>query len=172
MLVVTERWRKVIGYEESYEVSSLGKVRSVDRILPHSRYGTWKLNGRILHTILSGGYLAVNLSKEGTSRYIRIHRLVAAAWIGPCPEGQQVRHGPNGKLDNSISNLCYGTPSEDGLDKRRDGTHIGKAVRRSDGVEFISMTVAAEETGCGRVCVSGLFVTGVKKQPVVMAGNT
>lgn len=71
------------------------------------------------------------------------------AWIGPCPEGQQIRHGPNGVTDNSVSNLCYGTRSEDQYDRRRDGTHGGRSVKRSDGAEFISMAIAAEESGCG-----------------------
>jgi hypothetical protein len=90
----------------------------------------------------------VDLSKNGNQRTILVHRLVAAAWIGPRPDGQQVRHGPNGVSDNSVSNLCYGTLSENQKDRRRDGTHRGRRVRRSDGVEFINMHVAAEETGC------------------------
>ena len=94
------------------------------------------------------GHLAVHLYRKGIRQTIYVHQLVAAAWIGPRPSGQQVRHGSSGKLDNSVSNLCYGTQSEDGLDRRRDGTHHGRAVRRSDGVEFINMAIAAEETGC------------------------
>ena len=111
------------------------------------------------------GHLGIHLSKNGVERIIRVHQLVATAWIGPCPEGQQVRHGPNGVTDNSVSNLCYGTPSEDGFDKRRDGTHGGRAVRRSDGIEFINMRVAAEEIGCKyqniwRVCNGKRKTTG------------
>jgi hypothetical protein len=66
----------------------------------------------------------------------------------PCPDGQQVRHGPNDVADNSVANLCYGPGSENCYDKCRDGSHGGRAVRRSDGIEFINMRVTAEETGC------------------------
>lgn len=147
---MTEQWRDVLDYEDSYQVSNLGRVRSLDRIVPHKKFGTWKRRGRLLCSQPTDrcGHLAVRLYIEGIGRTIQVHRLVAAAWIGPCPSGQQVRHGPNGVMDNSVSNLCYGTPSEDGLDKRRDGTHTGRPVRRSDGTEFISLQVAAEETGC------------------------
>lgn len=148
-----EQWRDVVGYEGYYQVSNFGRVRSVDRVVP-GRWGPTKLRGKInSQSVNSRGYFRVIVSKEGVGKDIYVHRLVAAAWIGPCPDGQQVRHGPNGRFDNSISNLCYGTPSEDGLDKRRDGTHTGRPVPRSDGTKFISMAVAAEETGCG---VSGI----------------
>ncbi|KKL71721.1 hypothetical protein LCGC14_2092100 [marine sediment metagenome] len=40
---------------------------------------------------------------------VYVHRLVAAAFIGPCPIGQQVCHGPAGELDNSVSNLYHGS---------------------------------------------------------------
>ena len=145
-----ERWRDVVGYSGYYEVSNLGRVRSLDRVVRHPRGGPKKLKGRILRLRPGSqyGYLVVNLWKKGIQRTIYVHQLVTRAWIGLYPSGQQVRHGPRGKLDNSISNLCYGTHSEDSLDKRRDGTHGGRPVRRSDGIEFINMHVAAEESGC------------------------
>ena len=145
-----ERWKWVVGYEGLYEVSDLGRVRSVDRVVKHYRGGPKKLAGKILRFGPSGraGHLMVSLCKEGVQRKGHIHRLVAVAWIGPCPEGCEVRHGPNGVADNSVSNLSYGTRSENHLDKRRDGTSRGKRVRRSDGVEFASMHEAAEESCC------------------------
>ena len=153
-----EQWRDVVGYEDYYQVSNMGRVRSVDRVVS-GKSGPTKLKGRILRSNPSNqyGHLVVDLCKGGVRQTIPIHQLVAVAWIGPRPDHQQVRHGPNGVQDNSVANLCYGTQSEDGLDKRRDGTHGGRPVRRSDGVEFINMAVAAEETGCnytniGYVC--------------------
>jgi len=147
-----EMWRNVVDYGGYYQVSNLGRVRSVDRVVRHPRNKLRKCKGRILQAspINQYGHLAVGLWKEGIQQTIYVHQLVAAAWLGPSPEGQQVRHGCNGKLDNSVSNLCYGTCSEDKLDKRRDDTHGGRPVRRSDGVKFISMAVAAEESGCYR----------------------
>lgn len=157
---MTERWRDIPEWEGFYQASDQGQIRSVDRVVPHARSDTLKLNGKILRAVPMNnkcGHLVVGLHKEGIEQTMLVHRLVALTWIGPCPPGQQVRHGPNGIVDNSVGNLCYGTRSQDGLDKRRDGTHGGRVVRRSDGVEFINMHVAAEESDCGashiwRVC--------------------
>lgn len=148
----SEQWRDVVGYEGAYQVSNLGRVRSVDRIVIDALGRRYALKGQLLRPRMTRkyGYLAVTLFNRGARHPARIHRLVATAWIGPCPDGQQVRHGSDGRLDNSVSNLCYGTRSEDGFDKRRDGTHGGRTVRRGDGIEFMSMAVAAEESGCDR----------------------
>lgn len=145
----------MIGFEGLYQAGNLGGVRSLDRVVRHNLGGPKKLKGRILQPGLSShGYLRVNLSKNGIVTNMEVHRVVAAAWIGPCPDGMEVCHGPNGKLDNSVSNLRYDTRTNNNLDKRRDGTDCGKPVRRSDGVEFISMRTAAEKTGCNHQSIS------------------
>lgn len=145
-----ENWRDIAGYEGYYQVSNLGRVRSLDRVIIDVLGRTRKLKGLILSTTPRGrvGHLSLDLCRNSILYKKTVHQLVAETWIGPCPNGQQVRHGPNGVTDNSVSNLCYGTSSQDGFDMRRDGTHTGRPVRRSDGVEFINMAVAAEETGC------------------------
>jgi len=162
-----ERWRDIPGWEGYYQASDLGRIRSVDRIITDSNGAQRKMKGKILSPAPRNkyGHVVVGLWIGGVGKKEYIHRLVALTWIGPCPDGQQVRHGQNGKLDNSVGNLCYGTPSQDGLDKRRDKTHGGKAVRRSDGREFVSMAVAAEESGCWvqhicSVCKGHLKTTG------------
>ena len=146
-----ERWKDITGFEGLYQVSDLGRVRSVSRVIPHKRFGTWKVRGRILRLRSSGrcGHLKVNLHKDGHGWSARVHRLVLVAFVGPCPEGKECLHGPAGVSDNSIPNLKWGTRSENQLDKhRRDRTGNGRIVIRSDGVEFISQTVAAEKSGC------------------------
>lgn len=120
-----ERWLPVVGWEGRYEVSNLGRVRSLDRIIvaivqgqPQRR----RVKGRILKPSHSSGYGYAQLQLEkGARRYI--HTLVAEAFIGPRPEGMEVRHGPGGRLDNRVSNLSYGTHAQNnGPDKVRDGT--------------------------------------------------
>lgn len=115
----SERWLPVPGYEGFYEVSDQGSVRSVR----HMTRAGWR-GGRLLKPFPdSDGYLRVNLSRHGTVAGLRpVHGLVLLAFIGPMPAGQQVRHGPGGKVDNRLANLCYGTPLEQSEDKRRDGT--------------------------------------------------
>lgn len=85
---------------------------------------------------------------------VYVAHVVMKTWVGACPDGLEILHGPNGVTDNSVGNLCYGTHKQNALDCRRDGTYGGRDVIRSDGVEFPSLTVAAEESSC---CVQGIW---------------
>ena len=118
-----ERWLPVVGYEGFYGVSDFGRVRS----LPHwrrSKGDSRSFNrGRILKPSPVGDYLRVGLSKDGRARSIDVHRLVAAAFIGPCPPGQLVRHLDGDGQNNTLANLAYGTPGDNELDKVRHGRH-------------------------------------------------
>lgn len=93
-------WVAVAGFEGRYEVSDLGRVRSL------------MMNGKRRELILAPrptkrGYLRVTL---GRRRDVYIHRLVAAAFIGCCPEDHAVNHKDADKTNNAASNLEYVTP--------------------------------------------------------------
>lgn len=112
-----ERWLPVPGYEGRYDVSDLGRVRS------RKKDRRTASRGGVLKPGLNGaGYLIVVLYRGRERWTVAIHRLVLLAFVGPCPDGQEVRHGPNGRLDNRLSQLRYGTPCENYEDQRRDGT--------------------------------------------------
>jgi len=140
-----EIWLDIRGHEGLYQVSDLGHVRSLDRVVNHRYGGVARRKGKRLQLNLNtAGYYCVLLCGNGKPLNVPVHKLVTSTFLGPCPEGQQVRHGPKGKQDNSLLNLSYGTSSQNQLDKRRDGTHKGTPVLRSDGIRFINMAVAAE----------------------------
>lgn len=105
---MTEIWKAVVGYEDSYEVSNTGKVRSLDR--KNSR--GFRIKGVTLRPATSGdGYLYVALSKNNHSKCIKVHRLVAKAFVN-CPEGMyEVNHKDGDKLNNSAANLEWSTRS-------------------------------------------------------------
>ena len=114
----------IAGFEGLYEVSSLGRVKSLAREVLHSHGNLQTCKERVLKPFINkGGYGTVGLHKNGSQLHKKVHALVAEAFIGPRPEGLQVRHGTRGKLDNSLANLCYGTPKQNSADKVRDGTH-------------------------------------------------
>lgn len=142
-----ETWKAVVNYEGIYEVSDQGRVRSLDRLSFCGR----KLKGKILSNKirLGRGYVGIRLS-YGVPETRYVHQLVTAAFFGPCPDKKEVCHGPKGILDNSITNLRYGTRSENQQDRVRDGTSRSIPIVRSDGVEFDSATQAAIITGCNR----------------------
>lgn len=110
-----ETWKPVVGIEERYEVSDLGRVRSAKTKM-------------ILKTTKKGGknnakkYDGVTLSVNGKVYGRYVHRLVAAAFIGPCPIGEEVLHGPGGSDDNSLANIRYGTHAENQRQMISDNT--------------------------------------------------
>jgi hypothetical protein len=127
----SERWLPVPieGCEGYYEVSDLGRARSLDHRAQWRGQGWYVKRGRILKaTPTTRGYLHVTVSsfRDGKRKHLTplIHRLVLEAFVGPCPEGQEARHGPGGQLDNRLVNLCYGTKVQNAQDKRRDGTYV------------------------------------------------
>jgi hypothetical protein len=146
---MTETWKDVAGYEGLYQVSNLGRVRSLDRVVPDSRGWTRKIKGRILKTQNTGNnkYWMLILSKEGIHETFTVHKLVASAFLGPCPKGMEILHGVEGKEVNTPSNLRYGTRSENAFDRLRDGTQSNRPVRRSDGRDFTSPSEAHRLTG-------------------------
>ncbi len=169
-----ERWKAIPGYEGYYEASTEGRIRSVDRIVPHSN-GSLHLTGKILAQHLTANrraaptiYSYVNLCINGRMSRKRVCRLVAITWLGPVPDGCEVRHGPNGSEDNSVDNLCYGSKEDNANDKVRDGTVYLRRVRRSDGIEFNSIKEAEDYTdskgwracNIGKVCRGKLKSSG------------
>lgn len=115
---VAEEWRAIEGME-GYEVSNLGSVRSIDRVKTNCLGHVHRLKGRVLRLgNHSAGYLSVTF-------YGRIsalaHRIVAAAFIGPCPDGHDVNHIDGNKKNNVASNLEYVTRRENMEHAQRTG---------------------------------------------------
>jgi hypothetical protein len=113
---IAEAWLPVLGYEGTYEVSSLGRVRSQPR--PRTKGGIKKAN-----PCKRGGYPKVSLCRAGRERSVLVHCIVAEAFIGPRPAGAEIRHLDGNPWNCAADNLRYGTKSENGLDTVRHGTH-------------------------------------------------
>lgn len=144
---MTEEWRDIPGYEDMYQVSDLGRVRSLDRVVKHPIADN-TLKGKVLKQVPNpAGYLKVNLC----GKTYEVARLVMLSFVGPRPNGLVIRHGPAGKQNNSAANLCYGTQRENTLlDNRRDGTDGGRKVVRDDGEVFQSVVMASEASNTSR----------------------
>lgn len=147
---MTEEWRNIHGWDK-YQVSNLGRVRSLKgcgRILKQSPFGK--------------GYLRVCFSNgSGTQQCKAVHVLVMLAFVGPCPDEQQVLHWDGDKTNNRLTNLRYGTQS----DNMRDSVRLGeighmKAVRRSDGKVFPGLKPAGRVMGVSSTSVRRAARTG------------
>lgn len=127
-----EEWRAVVGYEDRYEVSSLGYVKSLPKVVHWpNRSGficTRYHPERILASKVAsrGGYAVIGLcdpAKPDKIKQFRVHRLVLEAFVGPCPTEMEARHLNGDRMDNRLENLRWGTKSENAYDKIRHGTH-------------------------------------------------
>ena len=99
-----EEWKQIPNYEGLYEVSSLGRVKSLI-------YRNEKIKKS---TLEKQGYLATNLSNNGFRKTFRVHQLVAMAFLNHTPDGNNlvVDHINDNKLDNRVENLQMITNGE------------------------------------------------------------
>ena len=171
-----EVWKKVVGFEGLYEVSSMGRVRCIGRYVEKLNHGT-KVNAYYTPRILEQryvpeGYLLVSLNSGKNQQSFRVHRLVAQAFI-PNPDSKPFINHINGHPDdNRLENLEWCTPSENMIHAIRTGLvkRNGRAkpvAQLDDNGEIISVYASANKAAlaigksmqCGRnireVCEKG-----------------
>ena len=103
-----EIWKDIKDYEGLYQVSSFGRVRSLDREVVYRNDRIYNCKGRVLKPSLDdSGYLRVNLCENGKRITKRIHQLVAIAFLKHIPCGLKlvVNHIDNNPLNNNVENL-------------------------------------------------------------------
>lgn len=121
----SEEWRNVVGWEGYYQVSSCGRVRSVQRTIITIEGVQRTLPSIIMRTKLAGGrnlYKCVHLRRNGTQKLQYVHRLVCSAWNGLPPEGMEVGHVNGDRFDNRASNLRWITHLENVRERELHGT--------------------------------------------------
>jgi hypothetical protein len=144
-----EAWRDVPDYRGYYEVSDRGRVRSVARIVKRGS-GTQRVRERILRPgYTKAGYPIVALFRNGEQHMAYVHHLVLEAFVGPRPPGDEGRHKNGIPRDCRLSNLIWGTLSENERDKERHGTsnhgaRNGAAKITPDAVREIRKMYAAK----------------------------
>lgn len=131
-----ETWKDIPEYEGSYQVSDLGRVKSLTREVVRTT-SVLTIPEKILKSPPGNhGYPVVNLCKNKKIKQRLVHTLVAEVFIGPCPEGQEVRHRDGVRTHCALSNLIYGTRLQNVQDAQEHGTHIkGSKVGNSKLVE-------------------------------------
>ena len=126
-----ERWLPIVGWAQFYEVSSLGRIRSLDRVIIDTCRGGERrrfISGRLLSPrVDSRGYASLPLYGGGATKRKYAHSLVAAAFLGPRPEGHDVAHNDGNPSNNALSNLRYATRADNMADCVAHGTrHTGE----------------------------------------------
>jgi hypothetical protein len=118
MQSVSEEWRPVVGLEGQYEVSSLGRVKSLPKMVFRGR-GPFMTKERIIGgRSRAAGYPVVHVG----AKCLYIHALVLEAFVGPRPSGLEACHNNGDRTDNRAENLRWDTPRANQMDRAKHGT--------------------------------------------------
>lgn len=124
-----EVWKDIAGYEGLYQVSNLGRVKSLPRIRKTYGKRTYKTKEKVMIAPLSiNGYHRICLTKDGKQKHYFVHRLVAIAFMGEQDHYEVVNHINGNKLDNRVENLEFCTQSHNVKEAYRLG--LGKGTGR------------------------------------------
>ena len=120
----SEIWKAVDGYEGFYEVSDMGRVQSMPRVVSRGAV-LLRLRGKVLRQATKkSGHRSVMLYIDSKGKRLHVHRLVLQAFSGPPPEPQfECAHGDGNPSNNRVTNLRWATTSGNHADKVAHGTH-------------------------------------------------
>jgi hypothetical protein len=126
-----ETWKDIIGYEGLYQVSNMGNVKSLSRIIDRGSLPSRLQKEKLMKkTVNKQGYHVVNLSKDKRQKLHSVHFLVASCFLGD-RNGLDTNHIDRNKSNNCLSNLEYVS--------RRENTCHGKSRKHSfPGITFRS----------------------------------
>ena len=118
-----EIWRDIVNFEGLYQVSNMGRVRSLSYTSqPAGTHTARKVKGRVLRGVNRKGYLRYHLRKDNKGYYPSGHRLVAIAFVtGRTNLRNCVNHLDGDRANNQVNNLEWCTPKENSLHRFRDG---------------------------------------------------
>ena len=149
-----EIWKDIDGYEELYQVSNMGRIRSLDRYVRYSNGNVHYIDGQLIKPVMKRGYCAVNLYKDGIKQHY-VHRIVWKTFMGKIPKGMQVNHINENPLDNRLENLNLMSPKDNinwgtGIERRSEKRKRPVTQSLIDGKPFFtyfSLTDATEDLG-------------------------
>lgn len=124
-----EEWKWIDDFENMYQISSLGRVRSVDRYDSSGRFFESKM--KAIHS-LPTGYRFVQLYKHNKMKQCYVHRLLGFAFLEKRPEHTQINHIDGVKHNNELSNLEWCTESENKIHGWKTGLYTGNKRCRGE----------------------------------------
>ena len=135
-----EIWKDIKGYEGVYQVSNQGRVKSLDHTIRQKH--SYKKGGRVLKSWLYSGYSYVQLCVNGKDKKLKVHRIVAEAFIDNPENKKEVNHINGIRSDNRVENLEWCSHRENILHAnktglRKTGVNATNAKFSFEDIEFI-----------------------------------
>jgi hypothetical protein len=148
VVLLNEIWKDIVGYEGLYQVSNLGRVKSLPK---YDRLGRFH-NECIKASVNNGnGYLVVNLKHNGSQQMKTVHRLVAETFLINPTNLTDINHKDGNKSNNVVTNLEWCTRSENMTHAVKNGLHTNFGNRKVMCIElnliFDSIKQAEEWVG-------------------------
>lgn len=126
-----EIWKDIKGYEGLYQVSNIGNVKSLNRVLKRIDNKKCSIREKILKPNLEKkGYQSVKLCYLKNSKMFKVHRLVAEAFIPNIENKPQINHKNLNKQDNKITNLEWCTAKENIIHAAKRGLLSRKPTKK------------------------------------------
>lgn len=126
-----ESWKPIVGWEGFYDVSDLGRVRSLQRFVSNGRGGKRLVHARIMKPYrdrVRSPHMIIQLSRGGRAKedaqFPLVHKLVLEAFVGPRPPGLEACHNNGDGMDNRLSNLRWDTHQANMDDQLKHGTRL------------------------------------------------
>ena len=145
-----EIWKDIEGYEGRYQVSNLGRVRSLDRYItkPHPRNGVptkyFKRGTLMAKHIMRNGYIGLTIKVGGKPKNYMVHRLVAKAFVPGYFENADVNHKDCNRQNNRADNLEWMTRRDNLKYSNGDTASAIEQIHRSQRKPIIQMTMEGE----------------------------
>lgn len=150
-----ERWLPIPGWEGYYEVSDLGRVRSLDREITCKNGVVKRYRGRVLSPGDDGTRLLVGLYRPGRHETRKVHQLVLEAFVGPRPDGLEGCHADDDHTNNRLSNLRWDDRIANMADSLRNGTNNrSRRTHCPRGHSLMPPNLVPSERKRGRKCLA------------------
>ena len=155
-------WRPIKGYEGLYEVSNTGEIKSLPKVRKNGSGYYIQKEKLLRQSNTTTGYKKVELVKDGKRKSLKVHRLVAQAFI-PNPQNKpQVNHLDGNKINNNVSNLEWATISENVQHGYDTGLNSNKYILDEEKViklyqEGKGLKDVAKEFGCSTTVIQRIL---------------